>query len=76
MSTATIDSVVRMLDAVPDPVQEQAAEHLREFLADLEDERHWDSQFAGSQEWLAAEARRVRQAESNGLTEPMDISRL
>ncbi len=38
MSTATIDTAIKMLETLPLPTQERAVEHLREYIEDLKDE--------------------------------------
>jgi hypothetical protein len=37
MSAETITTVVKMLESLPDDLQDRVAEHLREYIADLED---------------------------------------
>lgn len=38
MSSATITTIIRMVESLPEDLQEQVAEHLREYILDLEDE--------------------------------------
>lgn len=38
MSSTAITTVVQILESLPDPVQDQAMEHLREYLLRLQDE--------------------------------------
>lgn len=42
MSSATIATLVKMIESLPAPAQEQVVEHLREYLPDLQDEVRWD----------------------------------
>jgi hypothetical protein len=76
MSSTAIATVVKMMERLPAGAQEQVVDHLREYLADLEDEALWDEEFAHSQEELAAAARRARQAIEVGEAGAMDIDRL
>lgn len=46
MSTAAINTMVKMMESLPNDRQEQVVDHLREYLADLADEAEWDEQFA------------------------------
>lgn len=61
-----------MMNALPDPAQEQVAEHLREYMQDLQDELRWDSLFKRTQSQLIAAARRVKQQIREGKSTPMD----
>src|SRR5438093_1082340 len=49
MSSTAITTVVQILESLPDPVQAQVLEHLREYLLDLQDEMEWDAQFNRTQ---------------------------
>jgi hypothetical protein len=61
MSSTAIMTVVKMMENLPDSTQIQVVDHLREYLADLEDEALWDEQFARSQPQLTAAAQKARQ---------------
>lgn len=45
MSSPAIATIVKMLESLPESAQEQVVEHLREYLADLQDELEWDALF-------------------------------
>lgn len=75
-STAAIMTVTKMLESLPETVQERVVEHLREYLADLQDELEWDSLFEQTQPQLAAAARRAKQEIAQGRAQPMDYERL
>ena len=76
MSTATIETVVKMLETLPVPTQERAIEHLREYIADLRDEADWDAQFNQPPAKLSAVAERVRKEIAEGKAAPMDFDKL
>jgi hypothetical protein len=76
MSTATIETITKMLESLPDSVQDRAIEHLREYLEEITDELRWDESFARTGEKLAEVARGVRQQFKEGKTEPFDLERL
>jgi hypothetical protein len=76
MSSASIATVVQMLESLPDPVQNQVIQHLREYLLDLQDEIEWDDQFSRTQSGLATAARRAKEDIAQGKAEPMDYDRL
>lgn len=75
-STTSIVTVTKMLESLPEAVQEQVVEHLREYLADLQDELQWNSLFERTQPQLVEAARRARQEIAQGDAQPMDYERL
>ena len=76
MSSPTISTIVKMVESLPDDLQERVAEHLREFIADLEDEARWESSFKKTQNSLVAAARRAKQEIAGGQSVPMDYEQL
>src|SRR5438309_81164 len=76
MSTAAIETVTKMLESFPESVQDQAAEHLREYLEEITDDLRWDESFKRTSEKLAEAARFAREQSENGMTEPFDLERL
>lgn len=75
-STAAIVTVTEMLESLPEAVQEQVVEHLRGYIADLQDELKWDGLFERTQPQLAAAAHRAKQEIAQGRAQPMDYDRL
>lgn len=63
MSSPAIKTVITMMEFLPAELQEQVAEHMREYIADLQDEQQWDAAFNRTQDNSIAAARRA-QAES------------
>lgn len=76
MSTAIVTTVTRMVEALPDGLQERVAEHMRDYIEDLRDELHWDEQFSKSKPQLMAAARQARRQIAEGLAKPMDVGEL
>lgn len=76
MSSATITTVITMLESLPESVQDRVVEHLREYLTDMQDELAWDAQFKRTQPQLTAAARRARQQIAEGLAQPLDYDQL
>lgn len=76
MSSNAIATVIKMMELLPEDVQNRVAEHLREYILELEDERKWDETFAKTQPKLSAVAKRARQQIAKGLAEPMDYDKL
>jgi hypothetical protein len=76
MSSAAITTIVKMVESLPDDLQERVSEHIREYIADLEDEARWDSSFQRSHTNLVAAAIKAKQEIAEGKSVPMDYDRL
>lgn len=76
MPSKAIATIVKMLESLPESAQEQVVEHLREYLADLQDELEWDALFEKTQPQLAQAAQRAKKEIAEGRAEPMDYDRL
>jgi hypothetical protein len=71
MSSPAIATVIKMMEALPEDVQDIVAEHIREYLADLQDELKWDNSFQKNQNQLIEYAQRARRENAEGLATPM-----
>jgi hypothetical protein len=76
MSSTAIATVIKMMESVPETMQDQVVEHLREYLEDLQDELQWDTLFKKTQPQLIAAARRAKKEIAEGLAQPMDYGQL
>lgn len=76
MSSTAITTIVKMVESLPDDLQEQVAQHIREFITDLEDEKRWDASFKRTQDNLVAAARKAKQEIAAGQSMPMDYEQL
>lgn len=76
MSSTAIATVIKMLESLPEAAQEQVVEHLREYLADTQDELQWDTLLKKTQPQLIAAARRAKREIAEGLAEPLDYDQL
>ena len=76
MSSAAITTIVKMVESLPDDLQERVSEHIREYIADLEDEERWDSSFQRSHTNLVDAARKAKQEIAEGKSVPMDYDSL
>ena len=61
-----------MMESLPEPAQDQMVAHLREYLADLQDEVRWDTLFKETRPQIIAAARRARQEIAQDHAQPMD----
>ena len=76
MSSPAITTVIKMMESLPEEVQDIVAEHLREYLEDLQDELKWDKSFKKTQPQLIASAQRAKREIAEGLAKPMDYDKL
>jgi hypothetical protein len=76
MTSPAITTIIKMVESLPDDVQERVAENIREFIADLEDEKRWDASFERTQDNLVAAARQAKQEIAAGKSVPMDYDKL
>jgi hypothetical protein len=76
MTSPAITTIIKMVESLPDDLQERVAENIREFIADLEDEKRWDDSFERTQDNLVAAARQAKQEISAGKSVPMDYEKL
>lgn len=76
MSQKNIATVVKILESLPDAQQERIIEHLREYIADLEDELRWDQSFSKTQNKLIEGAKLAKQQIAQGQGQSMDYDSL
>ena len=76
MSAEAIATVVKMMGTLPDATQNQVAEHLQAYIADLQDELLWDNAFSKSQTHLVQQARLAKQQIAEGKAIPLNIEAL
>lgn len=76
MSSNAIAAVIKMMESLPEDTQKRVADHLREYIIELEDEQKWDETFAKTQSQLLAAAKHARQQIAEGLAKPMDYDKL
>jgi tRNA uridine 5-carbamoylmethylation protein Kti12 len=61
MASPAITTLVKMVESLPEPMQEEAVEKMREYLEELEHERRWDETFVKTQDKLMVAARRAKE---------------
>ena len=76
MSSQAIATVVKMMETLPEPAQQQVVEHLREYFEEVQDELRWNRLFEKTQPQLAAAAKRAKQQIAAGQAKPMDYDEL
>jgi translation initiation factor 2B subunit (eIF-2B alpha/beta/delta family) len=76
MSSSAIATLIKMMESLPETLQDKVVEHLREYLEDLRDEEQWNLSFQNTQQSLIAAAKRAKQEISEGKAQPLDIEQL
>jgi hypothetical protein len=56
-----IDAAIEMMESLPENLQQQVAEYLKEYIADLKDELQWEESFKKTQPQLVAAAQQAKQ---------------
>ncbi|WP_325315702.1 hypothetical protein [Microcoleus sp. PH2017_28_MFU_U_A] len=56
-----IDAAIEMMESLPENLQQQVAEYLKEYIAQLKDELQWDESFEKTQPQLVAAAQQAKQ---------------
>jgi hypothetical protein len=76
MSSPAIITIVKMVESLPDALQEQVVEHVRSYLAEIEEDKRWDESFKRTKHNLAAAAQKAKAEIAAGMSIPMDYEQL
>ena len=76
MSSISVATMTKMMESLPETLQNQVLDHLREYLEELQDELEWDRQFQKTQPQLIAAAKRAKQEIAQGQAQPFDYHQL
>jgi hypothetical protein len=76
MSTPAINTIIKMMETLPEEAQEQVVDLLREVILEMQAEAAWDESFKSTQGKLVSAAKRARQEIKEGRSTPMDFSKL
>ena len=76
MSSPAITTIVKMVESLPDELQEQVVEHVRAYLAEIEEEKRWDESFKRTKHKLVAAAQKAKEEIAAGMSTPMDYEQL
>lgn len=72
----TVETIVKMVESLPEALQERVVNELRSVIVEANDEAKWDIQFERKQEGLMSAARKAKQEIAQGVAEPMDYEKL
>jgi hypothetical protein len=56
-TTSTATTIIKILDTVPEGMQDRVLEHMREYITDIREETQWHESFNKSQHQLMNTAR-------------------
>lgn len=76
MPTSASTTMMKMIESLPEPVQDRALEHMQEYIGDIRDELKWSDAFGNSQSKLIAAARQAREEILQGKAAPMNVEDL
>jgi hypothetical protein len=76
MNTSVAETMIKMLEAVPEQLQENVVEHMRDYIEDVRDEAKWNTSFSRTQDKLVAMAQLARQQIAGGQSSPLDLEKL
>ena len=65
-------TILKMLETLPEHIQERVVEHLREYIEDLRDEASWNESFSRTEGNLVRAARQARKEVAEGKATPLD----
>lgn len=74
--TKAAQTLVRMLETLPEPAQDRVVETLAALIAEAQSEERWDDLLARKAPSLVAAARRAREEIAAGNSSPMDYDEL
>ncbi len=66
MESATTMTMIKILETIPNELQEQVVEHMRYYIEDILEETKWNESFSKSQNKLVAAAQKARKEIKDG----------
>ena len=76
MPTGVSVKIMKMIESLPEPLQERALEHMQEYIQDIRDELKWNDSIGKSQGKLIAAARQAREDIIRSKATPLDLEEL
>lgn len=76
MPTGARVTIMKMVESLPEPLQERALEHMQGYIEDIRDELKWNDSIGKSQSKLIAAARQAREEIIRGKATPLDLEEL
>lgn len=76
MTTIQSVTIEKMLESLPREAQDRVLDHMRDFVADLQDELKWNEAYARSENNLTAAARKAKKEIKEGKAKPFSSEML
>ena len=76
MSTATTETMIKMVENIPDVFHDRVLEHMREYIDSLCEEVQWNDSFSNTQNKLIAAAKQARKEIAEGKSTPLNLEKL
>jgi len=76
MPTSAGITMMKMIESLPEPLQERALEHMQQYIEDIRDELKWNESFRNSESKLIAAARQAREEILQGKATQMNVDAL
>jgi hypothetical protein len=76
MSSNSITTIVKMVESLPDDLQDRVVEQVRIYIADLEEEAKWEESFKHTPTNLIDAARQAKREIAEGKSVSMDYDQL
>ena len=76
MQTASIVTIVKMVESLPESIQSQVVDHLRDYIVEIQYESQWDQLVEKTQPKLIEAAQRARYQIAEGKATPFDLNEL
>lgn len=76
MPSPAITTIIKMVESLPDELQEQLVDYVRAYIAEIEEEKRWDQSFKQTKNNLVAAAQKAKEEIAAGLSTPMDYEQL
>ena len=76
MPTSASITMMKMIESLPESVQERALEHMQQYIEDIRDERKWSDSFENSQSKLIAAAQQAREEILQGKATTLNVEDL
>jgi len=64
--SATMMTMMKLLESLPEQLQDRVLEHLRDYIEDIRDEVKWNESFSRTQKKLVTTARQARKDIAEG----------
>ena len=73
MPSSAIATSIKIMESLPETLQDKVVEHLREYLEDLREQDRCNLSFPNTQQSLIMAAQRAKQEVYAGKAQPLDI---